>query len=387
MRLDSIFRDSIPQVKKLMEYKDAIIALPFVLYVLGFLITNLHLGSIGVVTFDLFRVRYIVVGALFAVFMATLIIALRGLLPKVVSEQSPPRRVLSGIFYSFSVYGTISIIVWILRPLSGSRYSPAIVLPDRTTSTTFVDALLGNPDQWSVAALRAVGIVVAIYTSLVILAVLVGPMIIKKEKITRKRILIGGLKGYLYLLLIVALIGLALAISRYITELREQRSIGQPRQSANDWTGFVAVHMAVYTLAAIHITLSSLGPLGAEKDENVHIENDPRRQLSYHFSFTFMTFLLISGTLIPAYALSAYPGIPQQLGGGAVIPAKIVTAWDTSISEDDFCDAPTYLLDRSSRSILVVRFSPRTEDLEAYEFMNSEIRSIQYYPTCPGSSH
>ena len=61
------------------DSKDYLLGLTLLTYISGFLITNFFLGSLGVVHFDLLRVKYIISGILYLFFLASILFPTFGL--------------------------------------------------------------------------------------------------------------------------------------------------------------------------------------------------------------------------------------------------------------------------------------------------------------------
>ena len=54
--------------QKLLRFSEIIIGVGVLLYLMGFIIENVYLGSFGIAVFDIIKVRYILIGCLFSIF-------------------------------------------------------------------------------------------------------------------------------------------------------------------------------------------------------------------------------------------------------------------------------------------------------------------------------
>jgi hypothetical protein len=71
-------------------------------YIVGFIITNIYLGSLGVVNLDLLKSRYVLTGILFIIFLAAITYQIYGLihLLRENTNQSPIKTIAKVVIYS-----------------------------------------------------------------------------------------------------------------------------------------------------------------------------------------------------------------------------------------------------------------------------------------------
>jgi hypothetical protein len=67
--LDSNFKLP-PFIQNIFKLNERVLGITLLCYLLGFIITNLYLGSLGVVSFDILRTRYVLVGFLFLIYFS-----------------------------------------------------------------------------------------------------------------------------------------------------------------------------------------------------------------------------------------------------------------------------------------------------------------------------
>lgn len=119
---------STSQLAKILELNRHVLSLAALCYAVGFVITNLYLGSFGVVNFDILRVRYILAGMLFALFMAIIIGPVYGLVHVLRSqEDSSVAITLSTVFFfTANRYAVILIGVLAIGAFASTRSNPTL---------------------------------------------------------------------------------------------------------------------------------------------------------------------------------------------------------------------------------------------------------------------
>ena len=70
MSMNSIF--SPKKFEFLTKLGNYLVGITLICYIFGFIITNLYLGTLGIVNLDMLRTRYILVGLLFMVFFSAI---------------------------------------------------------------------------------------------------------------------------------------------------------------------------------------------------------------------------------------------------------------------------------------------------------------------------
>lgn len=179
----------------LTRYRDLLLIGPAALYVLGFLIVNLHLGSIGIVNFDLFRARYILVGALFLGFLLTLVAMIRGLVRRLVKSKSFRRSIPDAIGYSLTVYGIPLVIVMFLTSLSGESSPPAIWLVGISPDQSSLAWAIGDPSDTTQRAAIGLAFLMGVYLLGVVFFLIRPPKTPEGKRRTRREVGKGALIG------------------------------------------------------------------------------------------------------------------------------------------------------------------------------------------------
>lgn len=87
------------------------------------------------------------------------------------------------------------------------------------------------------------------------------------------------------------------------------------------------------------------------------------------------------GVIPQLYALGVYPGIPQQLGGGQILPVTVITSsaelkLDLNDSNND-----VYMIDRASSNTLFLLVSKNQKEYRVIEISSALIESITYLST------
>ncbi len=98
-------------------------------YVAGFVVTNLYLGSLGVVKFELLHVRYISVGILFLVFAGTIALPAYGSIGILIQQRDQNKPALD-IFWQIIKHSVgRCLLVYAIVTLLGSLVGPTHTLP------------------------------------------------------------------------------------------------------------------------------------------------------------------------------------------------------------------------------------------------------------------
>lgn len=87
---------------------------------------------------------------------------------------------------------------------------------------------------------------------------------------------------------------------------------------------------------------------------------------------------IILSFLIPIYSYGIYPLLPQQIGGGLIVPITITTK-TTSIQEQfqkPLCDP--YLLDRTSSAVLIICNEVANDTYQIKELQLADIEMINF---------
>lgn len=114
-----------PFVRTLLKLNEQVVGITLVAYLLGFVVTNLYLGSLGLVNFDVLRSKYILTGVLFLVFFSVIILPAMFVwrltqASKAIVGRSKLILAARLLGYALIAYIMVSFIVVVLSLLSGA---------------------------------------------------------------------------------------------------------------------------------------------------------------------------------------------------------------------------------------------------------------------------
>ena len=140
---------------------------------------------------------------------------------------------------------------------------------------------------------------------------------------------------------------------------------------------FIAI-VIVYAFIASLILMLSLSRNLTSKDNENKNEKVSKDIVSNNFMWIYVFAPLIA-TGVSVYAFGVYPYLPQQIGGGRLIPVSV-----TSSSEDldvvfTAQTNETYLIDRAPNNSLFLIVDQPTEKYKILEVSNDLIGSIVFY--------
>ncbi len=120
-----------PLLDFLSKIGNYLIGVTIICYGAGFAVTNLYLGSMGVVTFDILRARYIIAGVLFTFFLGAIIYLVTGLIQTLRKNLDKPRlNVMTKVlWYSFFNIGVLYFVIPAVGLFAGSTGSQVYEAP------------------------------------------------------------------------------------------------------------------------------------------------------------------------------------------------------------------------------------------------------------------
>ena len=381
---------NIPQIYKILELNQHIISLAALCYVVGFAITNLYLGSFGVVNFDILRVRYILTGLLFAFFIAIIVVPFYGLFHVLIrkTDSSVATTLAAVFFYTLDRYSVIFLSVLAIGVFASKRSNPSIELFDFSNKFNWLSWFANQIPQIFYQSIRftlllwvIVIIVIAILFSLILV---INPKDKDGERKPRKAVLkefIIAIKSkeswssFLKVMLLTFLVFFTiLAISDLISFMTGGNTAIKWKISAG-WIRFVAVAFLFYLLISVIFLFLYLLPRRSNNSSNdeYFTKDDP---LDRYYSWLY---LIAFGILwiVPVYTLNIYPEIPQQIGGGAAVEVKVLSTEDLSPLLTG-TDIRIYLLDRTAKGAIFLVVNTNLEQQTIVEVSESQIKSIIY---------
>ena len=93
----------------LQNLSNYLLSVTILCYISGFAITNLYLGSLGIVNLDILRSRYILTGMLFIAFAGTVLYLLYGARKIIIANEDKPQIDVLVKILGFSFQGSTSL--------------------------------------------------------------------------------------------------------------------------------------------------------------------------------------------------------------------------------------------------------------------------------------
>jgi hypothetical protein len=355
-------------------------------YISGFVITNLYLGSLGIVNLDLLRARYVLSGLLFILFVGIITYLIYGLNQALHRNRHlQPLKILLEIGrHSLLHTGLLYILVLAMTRLAGS----SIILP--VGIPTLTPALLWS--AWFAAApiyvLRqsaSIGIGFLVALIIVLIWIAIDPKDMHGIRTTRRqalaerfrnaRRLIGGFFFIFVFMLILVITSSLLDFIRFnkVTELSSRGT--QPILQTGGWFQFFLTIVIIYiAVASVLIYRFFLPPRSTPSSEDKGGKVALNPWMIY--------FIAIAIGVIPQlYALGVYPSIPQQLGGGQILPVTVITSSDELKLDLTDPNNDVYMIDRASSNTLFLLVSKNQKEYRVIEISSSLIESITYLST------
>ncbi len=359
--------------------------LAVILYAGGFLITNVYLSSIGFLTFDVLRPRYILNGFLFMFFIVA-VSSLQYFLYLLIGRLKGSSA-LSKLFFMFGSYilflAAVSVLINCLRYLSASSPNGLVTngVADSWTSFAWLRFQSASMHGFFRSWILFTVVYLVLHT---ILSLLQRHGIGPNEKYSDKHAMAH------YLEIIVAS-GSLLWSYVYLTSTAQYiydhrlRNFSFSRSPDYGWDYLFSL-MGSLVLVSM---LFALAILMLEDEWHAFIPEffgDTNRKVStslqaigllaiFRFGFVSALWLL----LVPMYALGAYPVLPRQIGGGSVSRVNVLVTDSHVQRELDARGTALYMVDRTSNSaLLALRQQHRSTRL--YEVANSQIELLQYVP-------
>lgn len=372
-----------PFFELLPKLSNYLIGVTILCYGAGFAITNLYLGSMGIVSFDILRTRYILAGLMFLFYVGAIIYLTSSLIQTLRKNlQKSQFTVIKEVAWSSMM--NIAVLyfavpaIGILAGTTGSqKYSP----PQLTQpEIPWLDWLSQAP----LTALRNTGTLsaIAIFSVLLVVAVfiLINPKDKDGNRRTRRQILkeayqkMKETKGKIFIPLLGAfalfyLLNLSSSLLSFYVSGKLSTASKTTFTFPNGWTQLFNSIVIIYLFVAVYLTFIALYPPSTSDNESSTMSNS---------SASIYLIALSIIIIVPVYILRVYPALPQQIGGGQLIKVHIAIS-DNSI-EPKFSNPEinTYLIDRTSNtSFFMLQKNDETE-YKIVEIQNGIIQSIVY---------
>jgi uncharacterized membrane protein len=375
-----------------LDFKDYLLIITLVCYISGFFITNMYLGSLGIVNLDLLRVRYILAGILFLLFLVVTVYPIYGVYKSIANDMldSPIKTALGAIGYTYKYYSVFAFLLFI----SGLVFSVNLLSPIglksgisnlsiskwwiSSNSELFSQTWMITKSMWFIFPL------VLVVTSIIFVIFL-----LRTDRSSRKEYIKSQLKriyeGFVYFLSVYIFVPVVTftmnAFFSYLNFIltsnpNAQTSVNE--LNLESWLRFGLISFFVYLFFSIYLGFMAYAMRMDIKNlfkimERVNLFNKDLYALS---SLYIIANSIIVVAVIFIYSFTVYPYLPQQLGGGRAIPVKaeisnqnINTLFSNSSNE-------TYLIDRTSGSTIFLISNNKASTI--MEVSNSQMESITY---------
>lgn len=351
-------------------------------FVAGFAITNTYLGSLGVATFDILRVRYVLSGLLFSLFIGVIAFLLAGVV-KILRQRNENERLKTInriIWYSVFNLTVVSMVISAISVFGGLRGTRIDNPPGTIRALDWTVWWSQEPYRILYSVLTLAGLLVAAVLTIGILVILANPQKKDSPHVSRRQGFrewfqflrksgwtgLQSLAGALAFLLFLQL--LASAMSFWMTGAIQTRSMLASSLEAG-WNEYFFAIALVYSIATAYLCFVSL----------FSVSYDLGSALPF-ISFTSYAYLVAAAILIgiPIYALKIYPYLPQQVGGGQPIPVQIIANSGSGSTASLFNSMSTYLIDRTDSSYIFLVRNPVGATDEYIEIRSGLIDGIQY---------
>ncbi len=363
------------------------VGLTVLCYVAGFIITNMYLGSLGIINFDILRTKYILVGLLFLLFLISLYFLSHGLLLTLRKNIDAPTRIkvnsviknsITNIVYLYTAIYAIQIFSGIndFSRVFISNIFPKLSFFDWITSN--IRLILGQAAFFFISTLLAITILV-----LVILMInpkdrdgLIVPRILRFKNLIRSLMEIKILTYIFYYSIISILI---FAIPNYLVFLTTN-GIRSTSPSFGfflhgGWARYFISIIILYFIIANFITNREVFQ---KSDDLVQtpISNNPLADVLSYISIVSILIIII----IPIYTYVIYPHIPQQIGGGQLLHVEALISEDLLNEKFSKSNNTSYLLDRTKDTSIFLLLDNSTQNYQIIEIPNSSMSAVIYNP-------
>jgi hypothetical protein len=359
-------------------------------YLTGFAITNMYLGSLGIVYMDILRARYIMAGLLFLLFLGAISYLVYGLLQTLGKRQykSALTLIAEVLQYSLQNLGVICIAIPAVAVFAGSFGDG----PDRVSvsppALAWTDWFATKSANWVKSTAILYGVMWLSVLFMLGIFVTINPRDKQGTRTRRKQILreiFDGIKqkkklvfgfvvgAFFFLLAMSFLFSL---IDFVVTGRASHQSFADPVLSQEPWLRYFGMIAIVYTLVAVYLTFLFLFSPDCEKESNEPAKSDPIERAS-GWIFLIRTIIII---VVPLYVFGVYPCLPQQIGGGRTLRVELTTSNEELNLYFADPETETYLVDRASDSLLLIVSNEAGQDHHIMEVASPLIQSIIYNP-------
>lgn len=384
----------------LKRINDTAVPLALLAYGAGVAIVNMSLGTIGVVSFEVVRLRYVLSGALFFFFVASVLFPLR-LLDRTIAAST---SLLSWKFLggaasiTFRTFGVLLYLTTAVGFLAGvdARIPPFY---DEARGPTLGAWLLGLP---RLAFLEIIPNIVLAVIALAVVAVLlvlvlyvVFVFVDRKEavallrpsslrnalahvgsRLTVRSILQTSFYCLLALFVLTALSAASSLLTYYSKETSGVAG-GLTSIARHMFDRFLFGAMAVFSLMAVWLVAARSRVARKVFEDKYYTAAHEQR--SGHHTFGAIQGVSVAASLVlPFYVLVVYPALPQQIGGGEAPFVRVSLAGEAHPAGSFGPEDLVRLVDRTAERLVLVVYESGTGRARVVEMPASLVATIEF---------
>lgn len=371
--------------KFLLNLSNYLISATILCYVAGFAITNLYLGTLGIINLDILRSRYILAGLLFLLFLGAIGLLVYGLIMTYRKhKEKPPLTILWKVLWTslqniFLLYFTI--------PAIGLFAGSTNKIPEdvaRSTSTIPWEIWLNSkPQEIFRGTFNLFILVLAIIIVVILGFVLVNPKDKDGARKSRREnisdiftsIKANFGKFMIYSLVIFLGVYIWLLIPSVIQLIStgniDSTSATSSGSLQGGWARYFSGIVLVYLFIALFILSIVLVPGDKEKAD----DSNPIALTTGIIYLLAMAIIFI----VPLYSTGIYPHIPQQIGGGQMIPIEMSSSSVNINAMFSEQGNETFLVDRAPNNTLFLIRDKSSNKYKVIEISNNLIDTIVFY--------
>jgi len=353
-----------------------VIGLTIVLYVVGFIIENMYLGSLRVISFEVLRIRYLVVGVLFLLFLFSVIYPIYDLFNYYSKIQTKKTSVLFRRLFSRSVnhLGYIFLGGSFLRLIAGISSNTPI--PLISTPAPIIEWITQNfPESFFEMIILYIAYFLLILIVFFIYLLLAGFEQIRNQEsnslmeFKKKFCSFNKIKYLILPIPLFLFVGLIIDLIEYFNhgfqDAASQGNIGS-------WGIIRFIFSAILVYIFISVILFTVLFFRASDTNHSGSKSFIRSRFIY-----LLIYVLI--IVLPLYTFGVYPHLPQQIGGGKLQQVEIKTDINDFQIETSKPNISTFLVNRSENTTILLVVDTIGNTYEAYQLNNSKIYYLNYH--------
>lgn len=385
-------------LKDLLKDPKQLATVGLVTYLAGFLIETIHYGSLGAAPFELVKTRYVLTGILFALFTLAMVYPFWGairVMAKADADKAPRRFLIV-----FPLVWLTSSLTWyfVVQALSAMAQRRSTVVATLESIRTTLPRLKDFVLQFLATVVWVIALaVIVVALTLIVFFVIDGVRKIRGRTLDSKRWLgrrktllgVGGL--FRYLLFVIALQKLFATSNQVFTTMFPSRGgFLAVADLDSRWTRFlwgpILAALVVFAWQAGYAFLrwdepatpspTSGSPPAPQAPSSppgwgttlLHILKQEMGTLGAGSAASALV-----GILLAPYALFVFPDVPQHLGGGAPVVARL-TFKQPELLLEGAKDQTVRILERGPNFLVATQETPP----RILEFPSASVESIEF---------